>query len=930
MGEVYVAQDESLERSVALKVLPPDLVRNEERVRRFVKEAKSASSLSHPHIVTIYEIGRDRVRCGDAAGEEAPSDPVHFISMELVTGETLKNKIHVEKMDLRTLVGHLAQAAEGLAKAHAVGIVHRDLKPSNIMVSRDGYAKVLDFGLAKLTEREASRGDMTQATTRALDETDEGVVVGTIGYMSPEQVQGKPVDHRSDIFSFGCILYEAATRRRPFLADSDVETLHQILHDIPTPVEDLNPETPAALCRLIRRCLPKNPDQRFQSMKDLAIELQEIVDEYDSLSPSGSGSATAQALAARSTRGPAARAGIVAAVVIGVVGIGLGMWGLFGGRAPGPGADPFQSMRMTTLLSGTDITSAVLSADGRYLAYGTGPSDERTLWVRQVATGSDVRVLPPQESLWSVSFSPDGAYIYYLSSDPETPHYSALFEVPSLGGTPRKRLFDVDSPVSFAPDGRRVCFWRGVLADGVWHDELIVADLDTREERTAARIERPEWLYGPVWAPHGERIAAVVPSIREPGQAVVVFDASSGERETIASGKWTLIESLAWLPEGESLVLTGESSASLNSQVWLLSLADGSVRRITNDLDDYYGVSVSQDAIAATRYARQSDLWVAPTDGTGEPRQLTYSSGRSDAVYEMDPLPDGSIAYTALRNRRRQLWTIESDGEGRRQITSGNVMVWSPRNIPGRDGILFSGRAEGPTEHVFRTDAGGDGPTQLTDGPGEWLHQISPDGRSLLFSRIDTPGLWSVGVDGGEPRQIVTEPIWGIADFSPDGQLVRYMAFRHTGGRARSRSHLVVIPAAGGDPIAAVVMPPAGEDFHWAPDGRGFTFVADVDGIGNVWKMSLDGPEPVPLTRFDEGDVTNHEWSHDGRHLLVERRVGQTENIWRLNADGSNPIVLTDFRTGLVFDAVWSEDDREVVFAQGNISRDVLQFQGFR
>ncbi|HXI02358.1 MAG TPA: serine/threonine-protein kinase, partial [Candidatus Saccharimonadales bacterium] len=284
MGEVYLAQDESLDRSVALKVLPSHMVRNEERVRRFVSEAKSASSLNHPHIVTIHEIGKDAPR---REGEESGSGaPVHFIAMEYISGDTLTIKIHKKKTDLRTLLRFLAQAAEGLSKAHSAGIVHRDLKPQNIMVSDDGYAKILDFGLAKLTEKVAAEDGATSAPTQLSEQTKDGVVMGTVGYMSPEQAQGKGTDHRSDIFSFGCILYEAATGHRAFIDDSDVDTLHRIIHEEPLPIHEINPEVPSELRRLIRRCLAKSPERRLQSAKDLAIELADIVEEFDELSAS--------------------------------------------------------------------------------------------------------------------------------------------------------------------------------------------------------------------------------------------------------------------------------------------------------------------------------------------------------------------------------------------------------------------------------------------------------------------------------------------------------------------------------------------------------------------------------------------------------------------------------------------------------------------
>jgi serine/threonine protein kinase len=270
MGEVYLARDASLDRPVALKILPPELVRNDERVRRFVQEAKSASSLSHPHIVTIHEIGQ-----ADVDGQ-----PVHYIAMEFVQGRTLRDLIHADRTDLRTLVRYLAQAADGLAKAHAAGLVHRDLKPDNIMVTADGFAKVLDFGLAKLVEHAPADG----ATATALGSpTGAGTILGTVGYMSPEQVQGKAVDHRSDIFSFGCVLYEAATGRRPFQGDSDSEMLASILRDAPAPIEDVNPAVPGELRRLIRRALAKSADRRLQSMKDVALELADIDETWESL-----------------------------------------------------------------------------------------------------------------------------------------------------------------------------------------------------------------------------------------------------------------------------------------------------------------------------------------------------------------------------------------------------------------------------------------------------------------------------------------------------------------------------------------------------------------------------------------------------------------------------------------------------------------------
>jgi len=289
MGEVYLALDAKLDRKVALKILPAELAANQDRMRRFVQEAKAAAALNHPNIAHIYEIGE--------------SEGTNFIAMEFVDGETLREKAHPGKSELKVLLKFLHQVAQGLAKAHASGIVHRDLKPDNIMITRDGHAKILDFGLAKLimSEPPAVAGglnlnDNLSAAADGSDKAEEatammpvqhstpGVVMGTVGYMSPEQAQAKPVDQRSDIFSFGCLLYEAATGRRPFAGDSIVDTLHKIIHDPAPAITDFNPSASPELQRVIRKCLAKEPEKRYQTIRDTANDLEELIEEMKGVS----------------------------------------------------------------------------------------------------------------------------------------------------------------------------------------------------------------------------------------------------------------------------------------------------------------------------------------------------------------------------------------------------------------------------------------------------------------------------------------------------------------------------------------------------------------------------------------------------------------------------------------------------------------------
>ena len=865
MGEVYKAHDLALERTIALKILPPELVRNEERVRRFVQEAKAASSLNHPNIITIHEIGQAEV---SSDGSGADSKPVHYIAMELIDGATLRRKIHHDDTDLRTLLGYLAQAAEGLSKAHAAGIIHRDLKPENIMITRDGYTKVLDFGLAKLSVKKSA--DASEATAVRHD-TRDGALLGTVAYMSPEQVQGKAVDHRSDIFSFGSIVYEAATRQRPFVADSDVEVMHKIIHEKPAAIDSIAPQVPAELRRLVRRCMAKDPDKRYQSMKDIALELSEIVDEFEELSASATSASRSVPSDVFSSPGSPrrlVRAAIaaVAVLALGAMAVSVFLWRE--SRRPVSGAVAFRSLNIARLTSSGNVLSVAISPDGKYVAHVTHTDDGRwNLSVRQVATNSDVTVVSGSPTrLTEVAFTPDGHYLYYTRAETESgAGYSSLFQIPALGGPPRKIAFDVDTAPAFSPDGKRIAFGRGYPPEGM--NGLIVANADGTGERELLRA--PRLGRGPVtpsWSPDGSKLIIAARSL-EGGvhTKILEVDAATGKQRSIGSTRWRLVFDTQMLPDASGIVLAGFPGDGWNPQVWLQPYPDGEAVRITNEVNAYTSISMTSDGKTLSSIVESFDSDIFVTDPGDASGGTVLTGGTADHnPFDVAVAATGAVVYEFDRGRGLDVAIVDGPGAAPRMLTSDATSAAPDISDDGKT-IVFQSRRVGGVPRIFAIDAEGGNVRDLAPGAGP---VIARDGSFVVYV-TPTSDLLRVPIAGGTPQKVATRTNGNFA-VSPDSKSLAYQYWKRAEG-GREMLYLTVVPLAGGTPTMDVPFAFGNvARLRWTPSGDGIAYIRNTGNGSNIYVQPVSGGEAKQVTRFRSGTIFSFDWRRDGK-LVVSR-----------------------------------------------------------
>ncbi|MDX6712613.1 MAG: eukaryotic-like serine/threonine-protein kinase, partial [Blastocatellia bacterium] len=801
MGDVYLAHDTRLGRKVALKLLPDSFTKDADRLRRFQQEARATSALNHPNILTIYEIGQVQGR--------------PFIAMEFIDGVTLRQYMTTTPMKVGEALDTALQVAGALTEAHAVGIVHRDVKPENIMVRRDGIVKVVDFGLAKLAGRAMPHD--TEVPTRGIVNTEPGMVMGTVQYMSPEQVRGLETDARTDIWSLGIVLYEMLAGLTPFAEATMGDCIVSILDRDPLPLAHYFADMPEAAQVIVTKALTKKKENRYQTIGEMLRELRrlkqrlEVTTELDRSTPetadegalkAGEGRAsfaetktpgtrTDETQARRTAEGGESwiggvrqsRKGLLialTALALILTGVSFGLYKVLIQRPPSLPSPPFQRMKISKLTSTSKADEAAISPDGKYVVYSTEDAGRQSLWLRHVATNTDKEIIAAAPMVYrGLIFSHDGNYIYFIGSE-EGKAQDSLYQVTVLGSDMRKLSGNVGSSASnitkvasitLSPDDRRVAFARH--GEGNGERALIMMKTDGTEERKLLTRGMTDRIGEPSWSPDGKTIACPVLNIPTGfASTLIEVNVEDGKERQISSQKWWSVGRLAWVREGNGFVMTASDQPFGVTQVWHVSYPDGKGRRVTNDLNEYYDVSLTADSstLVVMQNSRQPTLLIAPNGDANRARPITFGDGSAS---DFSWTPDNRIIYDSMASGKRGVWIMEADGKNRKQLAAvADVSIDASMTRDLRY-IVFAAYSGG-SFNLWRMNVDGGNLKQLTDDGGV-IPSLTADSKWVVYFKLTATGgqIRRVPIEGGAPVAVTGEDVNAIAPIvSPDGKWI--------------------------------------------------------------------------------------------------------------------------------------------------------------
>jgi eukaryotic-like serine/threonine-protein kinase len=893
MGIVYEAQDLDLGRRVALKFLPPKLSRDQNALDRFLLEARTASALNHPNICTIYAVER--------AGDQS------FIAMELLEGETLARQLNAGAAPVDRLLDWGIQLADALDAAHAKGIIHRDIKPANIFLTKRGTVKVLDFGLAKLTHADLAMETIgpTQDDPSPAHLTSPGATVGTIAYMSPEQARGEELDTRTDLFSLGAVIYQMATGRLPFAGNTSAVIFHAILELDPVPAAQLNPGLPPKLGEIMEKALEKDRDLRYQSAADLRGDLRRLKRDLDSgrkaASPSvasgtgsagygssgsgsipaaetvGASSATAASVTGRSSQTSAVVAaagrhklGTGVSTIVGVVlllAAGYGVYSLITRKQ----ARAFENFSVTKVTESGDAVDAQLSPDGKYilsLVRDKANKGLASLSLRNVPTNSMTQVEPPAEVWYNgLRFSPDGNYFYFVRSDPGNSFLKYLYRAPLLGGTPEKLAADVDSNVTFSPDGRKLAFIRDDNPEPGKY-QLIVRSVDTGGETVLASGPSHQEIYNPAWSPDGKTIMCNVVQPGEADSGLMMVDASTGKQRLFLSSD-DFLDLPTWMPDGSGLLVLDSDQASnyTRSQIAFVSYPEGKLNPVTRDTNTYFDLSVASSGqeLATVLSEERWNLFVMSAASEGSDARLVHSA---NPFTNFTWTHDGRMIYDKDGTLN---WVNPDSGAQGVVAPESEVRTGDPWQCSNGRYTLFNRRQRSGNGSlkVWRADADGGNLKQLSNGKRDYYPVCSPDGQWVYYVDGITVQIMRVPIDGGSAQKVADLPFGESFDISPDGGTIAFATVDHAAGH-EGKLALVATDTGKVRQSLKFERGPGGA-IRFSRDGKAIVYTIHENGVENLWQQPLDGSPGKQLTSFTAERILDFHWSFDGSKLAMVR-----------------------------------------------------------